>query len=54
MLLLAVKAMLSFIVFRSTAAFRRPFWLDPSAGGEKLLPTLVAAKVVRLAITFGV
>jgi hypothetical protein len=38
----------------STAACRLGLWLDTEGCGQKLLPTVVAAKVERLSIAFGV
>jgi hypothetical protein len=43
----------SVAAFLSTAASRLLFRLSTSAGRQKLLPTMVTAKVERLSIAFG-
>jgi hypothetical protein len=53
--LLAVPEItLSFAAFFSTAASRLVLRLGTGGRGQKRLPTVVAAKVERLSITFGV
>src|SRR5680860_95123 len=44
----------SFAACLSTAASRLILGLRPAGRGQKLLPTVVAAKVERLSIAFGV
>jgi hypothetical protein len=44
----------SFAAFLSTAASRLVLRLSTGGRGQKLLPTVVAAKVERLSIAFGV
>ena len=44
----------SFATYLSTAASRLVLWLGTGGRGQKLLPAMVAAKVERLSIAFGV
>jgi hypothetical protein len=52
--LAAVEITPSVGAYLSTAASRLVLWLNTGGCGQKLLPTVVAAKIKRLSLAFGV